>query len=116
MLQGISTQARVSGNGYEMWCLRGAVVERRRLRIGLHLEEIKTYVQASHPTGSSVTKGAISAALRGLVRMQITLNVRPTVLDFDSSANILRVVDRGLLLWLDYQPEADVLDLIDTSP
>jgi hypothetical protein len=82
------------------------------LKIGLGYREIREKIQQKHPRGDKLNAGNITQALQSVGGLQSKKNVKPFVIDYDSTNLILSVVDTGFLIWLDSQNRAEVLDLI----
>jgi hypothetical protein len=82
------------------------------LKAGLGYREIREKIQKKHPRGDKLNAGNITQALQSIGGLQSKKNIKPFVIDYDSTNLLLSVVDTGFLIWLDSQTRADVLDLV----
>lgn len=72
----------------------------RQLETGIPASELQDRVIEIHPLGGQLNVGNITQALKSLVRLQNSKGIRPLVFDYDPTAKVLHIVDRGLLLWI----------------
>jgi hypothetical protein len=82
------------------------------LKGGLGYREIREKIQSNHPRGDKLNAGNITQALQSVSGLQSKKNIKPFVIDYDSTNLLLSVVDTGFLIWLDSQTRTDVLDLV----
>ncbi|WP_092474267.1 hypothetical protein [Desulfotruncus arcticus] len=82
------------------------------LEKGLRYSEIRKKLEQKHPRGEELNSGNITQALKFTASLQINKGVKPTILDYDESNLRLHVVDRGFILWLQYQKKEDLLDAV----
>ena len=82
------------------------------LKDGLGYREIREKIQLEHPRGDKLNAGNITQALQSVGGLQSKKNIKPFVIDYDSTNLLLSVVDTGFLIWLDSQTRADVMDLV----
>jgi len=82
------------------------------LKSGLGHREIREKIQSNHPRGDKLNAGNITQALQSVSGLQSKKNIKPFVIDYDSTNLLLSVVDTGFLIWLDSQTRTDVLDLV----
>jgi len=80
---------------------------------GIRYREIRKLLQQKHPQGGALNPGNVTQALQFLASLQVKKNIKPIVLDYDQTNTVMNVVDRGFLIWLNYQNRADLLDLAD---
>jgi hypothetical protein len=57
--------------------------------------------------------GNLTQALQQVSSLQIKKNIKPFVLDYDSSNLLLSVVDKGFIVWLAAQDISELCDLVD---
>jgi hypothetical protein len=81
-----------------------------QLEKGIRYSEIRKTLEDHHPRGENLNSGNVTQALQSTASLQIKHNVKPIVLDYDESALRLHVVDRGFLLWLNYQDRQELLN------
>ena len=61
---------------------------------------------------NKLNAGNVTQALQSVSGLQSKKNIKPFVIDYDSTNLLLSVVDTGFLIWLDSQTRTDVLDLV----
>lgn len=84
------------------------------LENGLRLREISRTIKANHPKGNDLNNGNITQALISASSLQVRKNIRPIIIDYDTTNRNLQVVDKGFLIWLGSRDRADLIaDLID---
>ena len=80
------------------------------LEEGLPLTDINRTLKAVHPRGDDLNPGNVTQALKSAASLQVQLGIKPLILDYHQSARRLSVVDRGFLIWVNYQDKADLLE------
>lgn len=85
------------------------------LQKGLKRPAIRNAICEKHPKGRELNQGNITIALQSLANLQVAKDVKPIVLDYDQTNQLLTVVDRWFLIWKKFQNPAELLDLIDLS-
>ena len=83
---------------------------------GLELKTIRRLINENHPL-APINEGNLSQALSSLASLQVKKKISPIVLDYDQSRRRLNVVDKGFLIWLNYQNREELrrdLDLPTT--
>ena len=83
------------------------------LEEGLGYREMRKLLQAKHPQGAELNPGNLTQALQFTASLQVKKEIKPIVLDYDQTNLLLRVVDRGFLIWLQNQDRKELLDLAD---
>ncbi len=79
------------------------------LERGLKYAVIRRAITAHHPQGTELNLGNLTQALQSTASLQVKLNIKPIVLDYNQSKLTLDVVDRGFLIWLKQQNLADLV-------
>lgn len=82
------------------------------LRRGLKAFEVFTRMQLVHPYRERLRFNNVLQAIKNIGKLQHLKKVQPVILDFDSSANLLRIVDSGFTLFLDSQDKQKLLEAI----
>lgn len=82
------------------------------LRRGLKAFDLFTRMQLVHPYRERLLFNNVLQALKNIGKLQHQKKVQPVVLDFDSSENLLRIVDTGFTLFLDSQDKEHLLEAI----
>lgn len=82
------------------------------LRRGLKAFEVFTRMQLVHPYRERLRFNNVLQAIKNIGKLQHQKKVQPVILDFDSSANLLRIVDSGFTLFLDSQDKQRLLEAI----
>lgn len=88
----------------------------RQLEAGLKYSEIRRALEAHHPRGNDLNMGNLTQALRSTTSLQTSKDVKPIILDYDETNLRLNVVDKGFLIWLQYQDSGNLLELVGLSP
>lgn len=86
-------------------------VDSKHLESGLKYREIRLALEKKHPQGAELNPGNLTQALQFTASLQVKKEIKPIVLDYDQTNLVLRVVDRGFLIWLDHQNREELLDL-----
>jgi len=82
------------------------------LRKGLKAFEVFTRMQLVHPYRERLRFNNVLQVIKNIGKLQHLKKVQPVILDFDSSANLLRIVDSGFTLFLDSQDKQRLLETI----
>lgn len=82
----------------------------KELEAGLTYNHITHALQANHDVGKNLNLGNVTQSLQSTASLQVKLGIKPIVLDYDQSRRRLNVVDRGFLIWLNYQDRGDLLE------
>jgi hypothetical protein len=81
------------------------------LEKGLGFREIRILLQSKHPQKAELNPGNLTQALNFTASLQVKKEIKPIVLDYDHTNLLLRVVDRGFLIWLQNQDRKELLDI-----
>jgi len=84
--------------------------ESKQLENGLTYAEIRKSLQQRHPSGAELNPGNITQALQSAASLQVDKNIKPIIIDYDSTTRRLSVVDRGFLIWVASQARQEVLE------
>ena len=57
--------------------------------------------------------GNLTQALNSVSSLQQQKSIRPIILDYDESNKKLHVVDKGFLIWLEYQNREELLSQLE---
>ncbi|MFN8981285.1 MAG: hypothetical protein ACK5X9_01975 [Alphaproteobacteria bacterium] len=101
---------------YEMykWLLYPVLKSNRaQLERGLRYSAISALLKSKHPQGEKLNLGNLTQALQQVNSLQTKKNIKPFVLDYDSSNLLLSVVDKGFIVWLTAQDIGDLCDLVE---
>ena len=80
---------------------------------GLSFREMKEKIQEAHPSGKALNPGNLTQALNSVSSLQQQKSIRPIILDYDESNKKLHVVDKGFLIWLEYQNREELLSQLE---
>ena len=83
-----------------------------QLEEGLRLREISRSIRAHHPKGDNINPGNITQALISASSLQVKKNIRPIIIDYDTTNRNLQVVDKGFLIWLASQNRQELIEEI----
>jgi hypothetical protein len=90
-----------------MYALLTSNVE--QLRDGLRLREVSRLIKAAHPKGEDLNNGNITQALISASSLQVKKNIRPIIIDYDTTNRNLQVVDKSFLIWFQSQNRDELL-------
>lgn len=82
------------------------------LELGLKRSAIDKIINANHPD-SPVNPGNLTQALASTSALQIRAGMKPFIVDYDQSTRRLHIVDRGFLIWLNYQDRSQLRAAIE---
>jgi hypothetical protein len=80
------------------------------LEDGLRLRDITHIIKAAHVRGNELNTGNITQALISASALQVKKDIRPIIIDYDTTNKILQVVDKGFLIWLDSRDRQELLE------
>lgn len=93
------------------WLLYPILVsDSEELEDGLLYAELRETIQEQHPRGHDLNPGNLTQALQSTASLQVDKDIKPIILDYDQTNRRLSIVDRGFLIWLDNQPQEDLLN------
>ncbi len=81
------------------------------LKRGLKYNEIKNILENNHPQKSDLNPGNVTQALQSCASLQVKKDMKPIIVDYDSTNRRLNVVDSSFLIWLDKQDRQELLKL-----
>ena len=87
----------------------------QQLSDGLRLREISRLIKAAHPKGQALNPGNITQALISASSLQVKKNIRPIIIDYDTTNRNLHVVDKSFLIWLASQNRDEILEDLGIS-
>lgn len=103
-------------SNYEMykWLLYPVLKSNRsQLERGLRYSTISALLKSKHPQGEKLNLGNLTQALQQVNSLQTKKNIKPFVLDYDSSNLLLSVVDKGFIVWLAAQDIGELCDQVE---
>ena len=80
---------------------------------GFSLRDITATLRARHERGDNLNQGNITQALQSVADLQAKKNVKPLILDYDTTNLTLNVVDRAFSIWLLHQDRNELLEMLD---
>lgn len=78
---------------------------------GLSYRTIRTTLETVHPRKKDLNAGNVTQALKSVVSLQLSKSIQPIILDYDESNLILHVVDRGFIIWMNFQSKEDLFSV-----
>lgn len=78
---------------------------------GLSYRFVREVLQTYHPQGGNLNPGNLTQALKSVVSLQMTKNIRPIIIDYDETNLILHIVDKGFIIWLQTKDRKELLEL-----
>jgi hypothetical protein len=95
------------------WLLLPVLTTRsEELERGLSYTDIRNCIDAHHPS-TPINPGNMTQALKSAAPLQVKLNIKPIILDYNQSRRRLDVVDRSFLIWLKHQDINELLAAAD---
>lgn len=85
------------------------------LESGLSWNTLRSVINENHPE-KPVNPGNLTQALRSVASLQVKARITPIILDYDQTTRRLDVVDRGFLIWLNYQDMNALRLTLDLPP
>jgi hypothetical protein len=82
------------------------------LKVGLPYSRIVDLIQARHPRGQQLSHANIRNALKKVNELQWKRDIKPFVVDYDETATMLHIVDKGYYIWRKRQEGTDLLQHI----
>ncbi len=95
-------------SNYEMyrWLLVPVLLAKpEELEAGLSYNHITQVLARYHPQGRRLNPGNVTQALQATASLQVHLDIKPIILDYDQTNRRLNVVDRGFLIWRQHQSD-----------
>lgn len=80
------------------------------LRAGLMYANIRKTLQRTHPERDSLNPGNITQSLQSVAGLQVKKDIKPLILDYDTTNRRLNVVDKAFLLWRQHQSTDELLE------
>jgi hypothetical protein len=74
----------------------------QQLEDGLPWNWLRKVIDTNHPQ-APVNPGNVTQSIRSIASLQVKAKITPIILDYDQTKKRLNVVDRGFLIWLNYQ-------------
>jgi hypothetical protein len=81
-----------------------------KLERGFKQAELRRALKEQHPSGESLNPGNLTQALQSVASLQVAKDIKPIILDYDQTNLTLNVVDRGFVIWLNYQNKNDLFE------
>jgi len=82
------------------------------LERGLRYGDLRLTINDHHPR-TPINPGNITQALSSTASLQVKLDVKPIILDYNQTSRLLNVVDRSFLIWIQHQDRKDLLALAE---
>jgi hypothetical protein len=82
---------------------------------GLPAQAMRRMIVEKHPLSKQVSILKLIGALDRVVSLQQEKNIRPIVIEFDKNRSRLKIVDKGFLLWREFQDSNYLLELADLA-
>jgi hypothetical protein len=81
------------------------------LEAGLSYATLRKIIDANHPE-APVNPGNLTQSLGSAASLQVRKKITPIIVDYDQTNRSLDVVDRGFLIWLNYQDREALRDAL----
>jgi hypothetical protein len=83
-----------------------------KLEEGFKFADLRRAMKAHHPQGEALNLGNLTQALQSTASLQVGKDITPMILDYDQTNSTLNVVDRGFVIWLQFQDKLSLLEEI----
>jgi hypothetical protein len=83
-----------------------------KLEEGFKFADLRRAMKAHHPQGEALNLGNLTQALQSTASLQVGKDITPIILDYDQTNSTLNVVDRGFVIWLQFQDKLSLLEEI----
>lgn len=81
-----------------------------KLNNGLRRSDFTKILEEKHPKGRDLNPGNLTQALNSVASLQVRKEITPIIVDYDTGAIKLNVVDKGFIIWLHNQKIQEVLE------
>jgi hypothetical protein len=81
-----------------------------KLEKGFKQAELRRALKEQHPSREALNPGNLTQALQSVASLQVAKDIKPIILDYDQTNLILNVVDRGFVIWLNYQSKNQLFE------
>ena len=96
------------------WILYPIIISQvSELSKGLTYHRIKECIQSKHPRGAELNSGNLTQALQSSASLQLSKNILPIIIDYDETNLKLHIVDKGFLIWLEYQNRDELFEMAE---
>lgn len=82
---------------------------------GLTAQALRRFLEKWHPNGNQIKIGRILAALAKVIDLQQEKKISPIIIEYDQTRSRLKIVDKGFLVWREFQEIDDLLSLADLA-
>ena len=82
---------------------------------GLTAQALRRFLEKWHPNGNQIKIGRIVAALAKVIDLQQEKKISPIIIEYDQTRSRLKIVDKGFLVWREFQEIEDLLNLADLA-
>lgn len=96
---------------YKWLLLPVITAEAEKLEEGFTYADLRREIREKHPSKESLNLGNLTQALQSTASLQTDKDIKPIILDYDQTSRRLNVVDRGFLIWREYQDQSELLDI-----
>ncbi len=80
-----------------------------KLDQGLEYGYLREQIESQHPQGKSLNPGNLTQSLQSIGSLQSNLEIKPFILGYNETNNILSIVDRGFFIWIANTDEEKLL-------
>lgn len=85
------------------------------LENGLTAQALRRFLERRHPQGNMIKIGRLIAALSKVIDLQQEKKISPIIIEYDQTRSRLKIVDKGFLVWREFQEQEDLLVLADLN-
>lgn len=81
-----------------------------KMNSGIRRSDFTKILEEKHPKGRDLNPGNLTQALNSVASLQVKKEITPIIVDYDTGAIKLNVVDKGFIIWLKNQNLKEVLE------
>lgn len=81
-----------------------------KMNNGIRRSDFTKILEEKHPKGKDLNPGNLTQALNSVASLQVKKEITPIIVDYDTGAIKLNVVDKGFIIWLKNQDLNEVLE------
>lgn len=82
---------------------------------GITAQALRRFLEKWHPNGNQIKIGRVVAALAKVIDLQQEKKISPIIIEYDQTRSRLKIVDKGYLVWREFQEIDDLLGLADLA-
>ena len=81
-----------------------------KMNSGIRRSDFTKVLEEKHPKGKDLNPGNLTQALNSVASLQVKKEITPIIVDYDTGAIKLNIVDKGFIIWLKNHSLNEVLE------